>query len=169
MSEWIPNLQWIIAPIIGAILSAGGGFFAAFARLRLETGQEIDFVKISLNDELQEICSIISKMTETHRASGSIPKMYFDDLSENTDSFKQHKPRLFLVGSSDLRKEICDFYKDLTAEIKKSQNTVGTLNEVDAQTTVTTEVIANFTAIKSKAETLKTHIGNYKFKIFPVG
>lgn len=156
--------QWY-SPLLGALLAGIGGFFAVVIRLRLEEKQKIDFIKVSLCDELHEICSIVDKMSETHRTSSNIPKIYFDELLENTESFKHHKKALYIIGDSKLRKDISEFYKKIETDIKKSQDDVGNIN---SPPNIATEVTHRFETAKHSAGTLKTKIENYKYKIFYV-
>lgn len=133
----------------------------------MEKKQEIDCIKISLIDELQEISTIIGKMLETYNTTKIIPASYFNDLSEHRESFDLHKPRLFLIGNTELRKEMCDFYKKLTINIKKSRDKVGTLKpDGDNQESITSSITTDFTESKTKSDHLKTALEKYRFKPF---
>ena len=160
-----PRFQWV-PQLIGAASAIAGGYCAVVARIRLEKKQEIEFIKISLIDELTEIRSIIDRMLETHNQTNIIPPSYFSELDENHQSFDQHKPRLFIIGDATLRKAICDFYKKLNQEVEKARTTVSSLNESDpaARTIITN----SFTTIKTGATTLETQVRAYKFKLFGI-
>lgn len=161
--QWIPQLALLFG---GGVLSILGGFFAVIARLRLERKQEIDYIKISLIDELEELVVIIGNMLKTQETAKSLPKIYLDDMLENTESFKEHKKRLFLINKKEVRKAICDFYKKLESGIKSSNNAVGTLDESNTQQAAeVTKVVNSFTLMKTEATDLQTTISTYKYKI----
>lgn len=123
--------------------------------------------RVSLIDEISNICSVIEKMLETHKTTTSIPMIYINDLSENTE-FERVRPKLFLIDKAGIRKEICDFYKELRGEIKKSVETVGTLKENVDQVTATNEIATKFSKLKSDASSLVEALKNYKFKPFGI-
>ncbi|MEJ0056267.1 MAG: hypothetical protein WDN75_11775 [Bacteroidota bacterium] len=152
----------LFAPLAGAILSIIGGFAALYFRARLDKKQEINYIKIGLTDELREICSIIGKLNETHNTTHTLPNLYLNDLKRNTESFSFHKQKLFLISSSELRREIVAFYKSLDEIISESINRVGTLGENPAGGTHD-QIIAKFAALKLKAEALDVKLKKYEY------
>lgn len=157
--------QWIIQPLIGAFASIAGGFFAVIIRSRLERKQEVEFIKISFIDELNEICLIISNMTETHRTSKSIQNEYLNSLSENTEVFTINKQKLFFIDKEDLRRDIISFYKKLNENIQDSINKVGTLSQ-DTQGDQSSAIVQKFETIAASAKTINTKIQAYKYCVF---
>lgn len=155
-AQWIP----LIATLIGGILTIIGGFAANIFKLRAERKQEVDYIKIGLIDELEDIVSVIGKMLETYKTSKTIPMVYFNNLTENTKSFDDHRPRLFLIADKEVRRQIYDFYKELKEELEGAKISVGSLNpeETEAQNDVANKVTNKFTNIQTKATILKNNI-----------
>lgn len=158
------SYPWI-SQLMGAALAIVGGFFAVIFRLRLERKQEINHIKISLTDELDEICSIITKMNETYSATTPhiISNQYLNDLSKNTESFNFHRQKFYLINNPDLRKEIVSFYKKLSKNISDSLNTVGTLGESQTGNDHA-QIVTNFNNISTEAAGISRKITSYKYK-----
>lgn len=158
------NQQWVFQ-IMGAVLAIVGGFFAVIFRLRLERKQEINHIKISLTDELDEICSIIRRMSDTYTATTPhvISNTYLNELSKSTESFNFHRQKFFLINNADLRKEIVTFYKKLSKNINESINTVGRLGESQTGNDHA-QIVADFTTISTEAAAISKKITGYKYK-----
>lgn len=158
------NSSWLYLAA-GAVLALVGGSITTVIKMRLEKKQEIQYIKTSLVDEIGEIVATICNMLQTHEAAKSLPKVYFDDLLSNTESFDMHKKRLFLIGDKKLRKEIGDFYKKLEKDAKSAISIVGTLDETNTeQVAKVAKVIADFTAMKIRASDLEKSVEKYKYK-----
>ncbi len=149
------NLHWLVQ-----CFQFLADLLALYFRARLDKKQEINYIKISLTDELNEICTIIGKLNETHATTHTLPNRYLNDLQKNTESFKYHKPKIFLINSSTLRKEIVVFYKALDEIISESINRVGSLGENPTGATHD-QIITKFDNIKIKAETLVSNLNKY--------
>ncbi len=162
----ISEYNQILLQIIGACFAIIGGFFAVVFRLRIERKEEVNHIKISMTDELDEIYSIISKLKETYNATSPhfISNDYLNDLSKNTECFNFHKQKFFLISNQSLRKEITTFYKKLIENISKSINTVGQLggNQVGNDHD---NIVNTFSKIASDAEILNKKIKEYKYKV----
>ncbi len=156
--------QWLVPQLVGGALVLFGGIAVQVLRLRFEKKQEIEYIKVGLIDEITEIRATIGRMVETHRTMGNIPPTYFNELSENKESFNQHKPRLFLVGDTKLRKSICDFYKKMGETIKKSEESLGSLKDGEDQEAKINAVLTKFQTLEAEAQTLNSNVGKYRFK-----
>lgn len=172
MSDPTPqNTTWeeykIMAQLTGAILSIIGGFAAVFIRARLDKRQEINYIKISINDELHDICDIIGRLNETYSKSQLVSNDYLNELSKSTDSYKFHKQRMFILNSESLRRDIYNFYKKLDVIINESRNRVGTLGEKPTDSNSSHDSIINkLTSISTEAYTLSQRLKKYKYRLF---
>jgi hypothetical protein len=157
--SWIPQ-------ILGAILAIIGGFFAVIFRLRIETKQEINHIKIILCDDLSELSKIIDRMHETFTQTQIISPVYFSDLQKTTESFNNSKQRLFLFRKSDLRKEISSFYKKLDKNIKENAGRVGRIPVAGQPPQVGhNQIVTDFVNIKVEATALEKKINKYKYSV----
>lgn len=150
--------------IVGGVLTIIGGFFATLVSSRIQKKNEVEFIKISLIDELHEINSIISRMIDTHKTAHPLPNSYLNDLQSNTDSFKHHKKRLFLIRNETLRRDTVSFYKNLSESIEDSINQVGKLGDTESDTTFD-KIVTKFTGIQTQAAAIKLRIEKYKYYI----
>lgn len=160
------NSQYItlLAAIIGGVLTILGGFIATIVNSRVLKKSEIEYIKIGLIDELHEICSIIGKMKDTYKTTHIVSNSYLNDLQKNTDSFKYHKQRLFLIRKENLRREIVQFYKDLEENISESINKVGKLGEAQVDNTHD-QIVSKFIDIQTAASSIEDKVKNYKYMI----
>ncbi|GEM_PF-2544226 len=121
------------APVVlGSVLAIGGGWIGDVLRAWGERQRELKDIKIVLGDELESIETIIEIMHQTWTASNIVYPVYISDLSSNTASFENLRPRLFLIKDENLRREISAFYKKFKDLLNKSEGTVGTLAETTA-------------------------------------
>ena len=157
------HIQWA-SQAIGASLAIIGGFVAVIVRLRLEKKNELDCLKIILADEISEIADIIGRMVDVHSSTDRVPKLYINELSENFRAYENVRQRIFLFGDSALRKHISELYKKLNAEIKKFDDTVGSLKEDSDQVRARADLIVRYKEIKENAVRLKTEIENYTYR-----
>lgn len=164
MSNAVPFYIPLIAAMIGGFLSIFGGSLAVILRVRIDKKQEIEYIKVSLMDELQEIYSIIGNLCETYRTAHSIPNTYLNELKANTESYDNHRKRLFIIPNELLRKEITGFYKRLSTTIENSLNTVGTLGE-QQQGNDHNQIAAEFKTLQANTQLVKDNIKKYRYKI----
>jgi|GEM_PF-5305309 len=149
----------IIFTLTGGFLSALGGFFAIIFKKK----EQINYIKISLIDEIEEIERIIGHICESCRMGQAVPVTCFNELSENTESFDSNKQKLYLIHDKVLRKDITKFYKDLKSYIEKSITIVGRLNP-DASGASDNQIKSDSEKVKHNAANLKIQITKYKFK-----
>jgi len=154
-----------IQTMIGAIASIIGGFFAVIIRSRVEKKQQLDYLKISLADELHDIVSIIEKMSETFTKTDNIHNDYINSLTANAESFNATKQKLFIIEKEDLRRDIIGFYKKLSETNKDSINKVGSLAE-ESKINPNNEIIRKFEALSATATAIKQKIKAYKYCAF---
>jgi hypothetical protein len=161
-----PENSQLLSQIIGAGLAIVGGFFAVIFRLRIERREEVNHIKISIVDELDEVRIIIAKLEETYKATNPhfINNTYLNDLAANTESFNFHKQKLFLISNQLLRKEIATFYKKLSESINGSINTVGQLggNQIG---TDHDKIVEDFSKLSVSASGLSAKIKKYQYKV----
>lgn len=154
----------LLPTLLGGFLSIMGGFGAVVLRARTERKNEINYIKISLTDELNEICSIVEKLEETYKTTHIVSNKYLNELSVNDDSFYHHKERLFLIKNEKLRKEITSFYKLLSETITESKNKVGTLGEAPGGNEHD-PIVSKFANIQTRASALLESLKKYKYKV----
>lgn len=155
----------LLPTLMGGFLSIAGGFGAVVLRSRTEKKNEINYIKISLTDELEAVCSIVDKLNETYSKTHIVSNTYLNDLATNSESFNYHKQRIFLISDEALRRDIVSFYKNLSDIIADSINKVGSLGEAQVDNTHD-QIVGKFTDIKTKATSLKTVLKSYRFKVF---
>ena len=158
-SSYIP----FFASIIGGLLSMIGGFFAVLIRVRVERKEEINFIKICLADELNEICTIVASMKDTYNKSPIIYAVDLNRLKENTTNFNDHRKRIYLITDEVLRKKVIKFYKDITLSIDESVQSIS-LSTTDASGNA--KILAKMEALSSTASELNTGMKKYNYKAY---
>lgn len=141
-----------------------GAFMALYLKTRIDKRLEIKYIKISLDDELSEIISIISKMDETFSKTSRIPNEYLNDLDSSTESFHHNRNKLYMIAHDDLRREILSFYKSLEVSVVKYQNKVDTLALPTPGEAANHELVAVMTTFRehsSRASAIKSTLKKY--------
>lgn len=150
--------------LLGAGLSIIGGFFGVIIRVRVERRAEIDFIKVCIIDELNDICSIINSIKDTYKKTPTIFPSDLNKLGGNTDNFVEHKKRIFLITNDTLRKEIRTFYKELSDALEDMSSKVSSLSSTNQ--VPHPEILKQVEDIASNASKLKVAIQKYKYLIF---
>ena len=148
--------------LIGGFLSTVGGIFAVLLNARSEQKKEIEYIKISLADDISEFKITISNMLETTKTSKYIPKKYLDEIYANMEFFYNHRQKLFLISDDETRKQIRMFYKHLKDAIELtliSDSMDNTNKDVD-------KAVSIFQKILTDAASLQETLKKIKFKIF---
>lgn len=154
----------LLPTLLGGLLSIMGGFGAVVLRGRTERKNEINYIKISLTDELHEICSILEKLEETYKTTHIVSNKYLNELSVSDDSLHSFKERLFVIKNEKLRKEITSYYKLLSETITESKNKVGTLGEAPGGNEHD-PIVSKFADVKAKALGLSESLKKYNYKV----
>ena len=152
--------------LIGGFLSSVGGILAILLNSRSEQKKEIEYIKISLEDEISEFQTTIRNMLETTKTSQYIPKKYLDELSANMEFFYNHRTKLFLINNKETRRQIRTFYKHLKDQIEStmSSKALGSLD--DAVTNPDLDKAVNtFNKILTDATSLEATLNQINFKI----
>ncbi|MCK5319864.1 hypothetical protein KAJ61_00560 [Candidatus Parcubacteria bacterium] len=147
-SSWYADVNFV-ALVAGAFLAILGGAVVEYVKIYFDKRQELKCIKISLNDELEEIIDIINKLNEMWEQKKIVHKTYINDLESNMTTYEHHRTRLFLFTDSKIRRSISKFYKDLKKNINDTKKEAGTLDD-------SAESIAEQTQINTKFADLKT-------------
>ena len=148
------NLDFV-SLITGAILAISGGAFVEWLKLKMQTKQELNFLKISFSDELEGIISIIGKLNEMWEKTGMVHKAYVNDLANNLNAYHDHRSRLFLFKDTELRRGIISFYKQLEELIKESEDKVGSLADTPEAKTEQERIKNKFCFLLTEAKQIK--------------
>jgi hypothetical protein len=120
-----------VALISGAVLAILGGYVGDEIRTWRERSRERKAIKICIVDELREIETTIGNMHQVWDTAATFHPSYVSDLIGNTSAYDTHRPRMFLIKDTELRKEIGDFYKKLKDTAKKTEGKLGTLAQTE--------------------------------------
>jgi hypothetical protein len=101
----------VLTLLTGAVLAIIGGGINDEWRARRERARELEAIKSSLRDELNEIETTIKNMREVREKSKILYPSYVNDMLANTTAFDSLRLRLFLIKDDELRKQIVSFYK----------------------------------------------------------
>ena len=147
--------------LIGGFLSSVGGILAILLNSRSEQNKEIEYIKISLEDEISEFQTTIRNMLETTKTSQYIPKKYLDELSANMEFFYNHRTKLFLINNKETRRQIRMFYKHLKEAIELTLIS----DSMDNTNKAVDKSVNTFNKILADATSLETTLKGIKFKI----
>lgn len=148
----------IVLLLIGAALATIGGYLGDEIRAWRERGRERKSIKVCIVDELREIESTISNMHQVWDTAATFHPSYVTELIENTSAYDTLRPRIFLIKSGELRKEISDFYKKLKDTAKKTEGKLGTLAQTEEATNEQRGFDTAFQAIGTEAKALRAKL-----------
>ena len=95
--------------LLGALIAIFGGVIGKVFTVYYDERKERKFIKSNLKDELQKIISIIEKLIETNEKTNQIHPTYLTDITANTECYKYHRIRLYLISDTDTKKKYYDF------------------------------------------------------------
>ena len=147
--------------LIGGFLSSVGGILAILLNSRSEQKKEIEYIKISLEDEISEFQTTIRNMLETTKTSQYIPKKYLDELSANMEFFYNHRTKLFLINNKETRRQIRMFYKHLKEAIELTLIS----DSMDNTNKAVDKSVNTFNKILTDATSLEATLNQINFKI----
>ena len=151
--------------LLGGILSVFGGYFGVIIRIQLENRQEIDFIKICLIDELEDIENAYKEILKKFTQSSIVTKEDLNGLLRYTDSYERTQNRIYLIRDKKLRKNINDFYRKIPNTIKNAEQQIIQLGvQANNPNPTHNKVLQEIETISNSAQKIKDDIRKYEHK-----
>jgi hypothetical protein len=153
--------------VIGAFLAIIGGYFGVIIRVRVEKQDEINFIKVCLIDELNDVCNAYKNIEDTFKKSSVVYAPDLNKLRNYTSNYQAYRQRIYLIDNEELRKEIRTFYQTLLEAVNESfvQITNLGVNAVQPNNTHN-KVLQKMENAAKLASALKSNLEKYQFKRF---
>lgn len=149
----------IVYVILGGILATVGGFLGGYflekSKMKMEKDQEKGYLKMMLNDELDQIIGIVDKLEETHKQSNTVHKPYVEDLKKSIESWKECERKIILFEDGSTRSLIFLFNKDLKEYIQKVEPDCDSLKAGAKAKERQNEIKDGFLTFRSRAKKIK--------------
>lgn len=148
------NEFWAV--VLGAVLAVFGGAandeFSAWREKR----RECNAIKVSLNDELTEICQILNKIKTVWETTQTlVPSYIIRDLTTCTSTYDGLRQRLFLIKDETVRKDITTFYRDLKSAVNSNARKAGSLSRNENIQKEQEEIANKFIGFIGRAEKIQ--------------
>lgn len=143
--DWVPL-------IIGALLAILGGALVEYIKKVINRREERQYIVIMLKDELEEIIKTVDKLEETWEKTKNVHRTYLEELKCYNTAYEHNKNRLFLLSTSEARKKVTKFYRDLQKDVTEWADKAGTLSDDPASKTEQESIKIIFTGLRGYAQ-----------------